>query len=184
MVFLIILLFPPISPLTKKTPNFLRCELAQERAIVAACLESAVSSVMMALKLPTFKWAAARRMRCHLPDANGDGNREKGPNSPPETKKVEAALTDREAARAATAAFHKKDASFKPRPFPDEGGGEEKRKRKKEKMAEFRLNLTKDEIDDDFFAMMGARPPRKPKRRPKAVRSKIEVKDDSFIVSL
>lgn len=51
-----------------------------------------------------------------------------------------------------------------------------KRKRKKEKMPEFGFRLTKEEIDEDFFTVTGAKAPRHPKRRPKAVQCEIEVK--------
>lgn len=132
------------------------------------------SSPMVALKLPTFKWGAARRLRRQLPDS-GDN---KSPARPSEV--------DDEAAMAPYAI---KDASFEsPRRLPHEGGGdggaggggEERRKRNKEKMAEFRLPLSNREIDQDFFSMTGQRVPRRPKRRPKAVQNNVEVMITSF----
>lgn len=51
------------------------------------------------------------------------------------------------------------------------GGGVEQ----KTERAKFSFALSKEEIEDDFFAMTGAKPPRRPKRRPKALQRKLNV---------
>lgn len=122
--------------------------------------------------LPRFQWGSVRFLRCHLPHANYSF-------SETDSIKKEAsasAAAELEAPRPAMAPSEQKDASFDP-PQPRHEEGNEKRKRKKEKMAEFRITLTKDEIDEDFFGMTAARAPRRPRRRPKAVQSQIEVKN-------
>ncbi|KAL8124125.1 hypothetical protein AgCh_011940 [Apium graveolens] len=43
----------------------------------------------------------------------------------------------------------------------------------KTERAKFSFALSKEEIEDDFFAMTGAKPPRRPKRRPKALQRKL-----------
>jgi len=41
--------------------------------------------------------------------------------------------------------------------------------------AKFAVALTRQEIEDDFLAMMGRRPPRKPKKRPRYVQKQLDV---------
>jgi hypothetical protein len=40
----------------------------------------------------------------------------------------------------------------------------------------FSLQLSKEEIDDDFLAMTGRKPPRRHRRRPKSVQRQIDVR--------
>lgn len=110
---------------------------------------------MFMLELSTFRGGATRLMRCYLSDSD-DEEEDKGTKSPASFSETE-----------------RKDASF------NASSGNDKRKRKrrrkrKEKMADFSFRLAKEEIDEDFFGVTGARAPRRPKRRPKAVQCKIE----------
>ena len=41
--------------------------------------------------------------------------------------------------------------------------------------AKFSVALSKQEIEDDFVKMMGRRPPRKPKKRPRYVQRQLDV---------
>ena len=60
--------------------------------------------------------------------------------------------------------------------------GKGKRMEKVEvKRAVFSLTLTKEEIEEDFLKMTGAKPPKKPQKRPRAVQKQLDVK---FIHSL
>ncbi|CAK9133449.1 unnamed protein product [Ilex paraguariensis] len=45
----------------------------------------------------------------------------------------------------------------------------------------FSLTLTKEEIESDFLAMTGAKPPRRPKKKPKAVQKQWDVRTKSFL---
>ncbi|GAB4838237.1 hypothetical protein Ancab_027768 [Ancistrocladus abbreviatus] len=49
------------------------------------------------------------------------------------------------------------------------GGGEEKRPRVK-----FSVSLSRQEVEEDFMEMLGKRPPRKPKKRPKYVQKQLD----------
>ncbi|KAK1384069.1 hypothetical protein POM88_021804 [Heracleum sosnowskyi] len=53
------------------------------------------------------------------------------------------------------------------------GGGMGSGVEQKTERAKFSFALSKEEIEDDFFAMTGAKPPRRPKRRPKALQRKL-----------
>ncbi|GJU31356.1 zinc finger, CCHC-type containing protein [Tanacetum coccineum] len=44
---------------------------------------------------------------------------------------------------------------------------------KKEERPRFSLTLSRKEIEDDFFAMTGKKPPRRPKKRSRAVQAQI-----------
>lgn len=55
------------------------------------------------------------------------------------------------------------------------GGGMGSGVEQKTERAKFSFVLSKEEIEDDFFAMTGAKPPRRPKRRPKALQRKLNV---------
>ena len=54
------------------------------------------------------------------------------------------------------------------------GSGLEKKDRPKER-PKFSLTLSKKEIDEDFIQMLGHRPPRRPKKRPRAVQKQLDV---------
>lgn len=53
------------------------------------------------------------------------------------------------------------------------GGGMGSGVEQKKERAKFSFALSKEEIEDDFFAMTGAKPSRRPKRRPKALQRKL-----------
>lgn len=146
--------------------------------MVCACAFSGArkSSPMTALTLPTFKWGATRLMRCQLPNSDGES---RSPKSLQEIKKEEEEepYFDPPLLEIGDEKKKEEEADCGKR------GDDEKRKRKREAMTmtEFRLLLTRDEIDEVFFAMSRARAPRRPTRRPKAVQSEIEVKIGYFV---
>lgn len=53
------------------------------------------------------------------------------------------------------------------------GSGLEKKDKEKER-PKFSLTLTKKEIEEDFMEMLGHRPPRRPKKRPRAVQKQLD----------
>ncbi|XVE76874.1 hypothetical protein DITRI_Ditri13aG0015400 [Diplodiscus trichospermus] len=50
--------------------------------------------------------------------------------------------------------------------------------KKKENKPKFSLSLTREEIEEDIFAMTGSKPSRKPQRRPKNVQKELDVRKD------
>lgn len=55
--------------------------------------------------------------------------------------------------------------------------------KKQEKPKKFLITLTWEEIEADFLAMTGSKPPRKPKRRPKNVQNVIDVRQSCNIIT-
>lgn len=70
---------------------------------------------------------------------------------------------------------------IKPPEKKDTDKDKEIEKEKKEKM-KFSISLKKEEIEDDFFAMTGAKPPRRPKKRAKNVQRQLDVRLSSLSV--
>lgn len=60
--------------------------------------------------------------------------------------------------------------STRPRVLAENGGFVEKKERRK-----FRVALSKDEIEEDIFALTGSRPARRPKKRPKSIEKLLDV---------
>lgn len=51
---------------------------------------------------------------------------------------------------------------------------------KKMRPAEFSISLSKEEIMEDFIAMTGGKPPRRPKKRPKSLQDNLNVRGSNF----
>lgn len=60
-------------------------------------------------------------------------------------------------------------------PSPVRGGGVVEAETKKIMRAKFAVKLSKKEIEEDFMEMLGHRPPRRPKKRPRTVQKKLDV---------
>lgn len=60
---------------------------------------------------------------------------------------------------------------------------EEKKEKRKEKL-KFSISISKEEVEDDFMAMFGMRPPRRPKKRPKVVQRQLDVSHNPTSVFL
>jgi len=50
-----------------------------------------------------------------------------------------------------------------------------KKKTKIEEKTKFSVSLSKEEVEHDFWAMLGTRPPRRPKKRPRIVQKNLDV---------
>ncbi|OIW11946.1 hypothetical protein TanjilG_02153 [Lupinus angustifolius] len=58
---------------------------------------------------------------------------------------------------------------------------EDKKKKKmmnETKRAEFRVYLSKEEVEHDFMALVGTKPPRRPKKRPRIVQRELDVSNN------
>ncbi|CAL0332552.1 unnamed protein product [Lupinus luteus] len=49
-----------------------------------------------------------------------------------------------------------------------------KKKKNKTKRAEFKVSLSKEEVEHDFMALVGTKPPRRPKKRPRIVQKQLD----------
>ncbi|XP_027342876.1 uncharacterized protein LOC113855432 [Abrus precatorius] len=57
----------------------------------------------------------------------------------------------------------------------DEKEKEKKKKKlKMEERAKFSVSLSKEEVEQDFWAMLGTKPPRRPKKRPRIVQKQLD----------
>ncbi|KAK7358272.1 hypothetical protein VNO77_00198 [Canavalia gladiata] len=134
--------------------------------------------------MPCLKWANQRFLRCVKPDSNDiDAVRQKlmidlkhaadnlklsifdQPNPDPNPKPWNL-RTRRAACRS-------------PPNHTDQVESEKEKNNKKMKMkmeerAKFCVSLSKDEVQQDFWALLGTRPPRRPKKRPRIVQKQLD----------
>ncbi|CAN1826479.1 hypothetical protein LINPERHAP1_LOCUS31563 [Linum perenne] len=77
----------------------------------------------------------------------------------------------------------RKDSSYSPMRFDRDRGeiGEEKEEKPR---AKFSASLSRKEIEDDFMAMFGHRPARRPKKRPRIVQKQLDVSQFDGSLSL
>lgn len=50
-----------------------------------------------------------------------------------------------------------------------------------EEKVEFRVGLKREEVEEDFLMMSGAKPPRRPKKRPRGVQKQLDVSEGFFV---
>jgi len=50
-----------------------------------------------------------------------------------------------------------------------------KKKTKIQEKTKFSVSLTKEEVEHDFWALVGTRPPRRPKKRPRIIQKNLDV---------
>ncbi|KAA8522196.1 hypothetical protein F0562_012869 [Nyssa sinensis] len=68
--------------------------------------------------------------------------------------------------------------SLRLRGFAEGQGSEKKEKRK------FWISLSREEIEEDVYAMTGSKPARRPKKRPKNVQKQLDVRDEYLVACM